>query len=225
VKVYEEPRQLRLPMDPNRSGGLHLSAILRHLALQMKVLDAKYDTPLTDDNSLMAQIGIAWEDYLAKHQFPNIEFHPGELICDGIAMSPDGISSPDSEDYAELIGVDRESWILEEFKSTRKSSRDFKEALRLKADKVKLWLWQIMSYRRALNRICEPGTECYVARLHVLFMNGNYSKDFNDPEAGPVNKIFRLVFSPEELDDNWLMVVSHRDYMQEIGALGDDRGR
>ncbi len=219
MKVIEEPSELVLRGDPNRSSGLHLSSILRSLALVTGVLDSKYDTPLTNANSMMAQIGIAWEEYLAKYQHPEIEFHPGELNLDGIAMSPDGITIVDREDYADLIGVELDSWILNEFKSTRKSSRDFKESLRLRADKCKLWLWQIMSYRHALNKIAEPGLECYVAKLHVLFLNGNYSKDFDDPESGPHNRVYRLTFTPEELTDNWTMVVGHRDDMVKKGAL------
>lgn len=221
MKVFAEPFQLKLPRDGTRSVGVHLSQILRSYALMIGVLDKKFDTPLDDTNSAMAIIGIAWEDHLAKHQMPGVEFHPGELSLDGIAMSPDGISIETDEEYVRLVGIEPGSWIVHEIKSTRKSSRDFKESLRLKADKVKLWLWQIMGYRHALNSMLDPELRNNVAILHCMFLNGNYSKDFDDPESGPTQKKFRLVFSDEELADNWLMITSHRDYMAENELLRD----
>src|ERR1017187_652584 len=197
MKIIEEFFQLRLPRDATRSEGLHLSEILRDLAFAMGVLDAKYNVPIEESSTEMMQLGLAMEDYLAKYQHPEIEFHPGELYLDGIAMSPDGISMVDSEDYATAIGLEIGTHILHEFKLTRKSSRDFKDALRLRTKKVLMWLWQIQAYRHALNKICE-GDDCYAAKLHVWFVNGNYSRDESDPEAGPSYKIYRLIFSQEE---------------------------
>ncbi len=220
MRVYDVPYQLRLPHDGSRSVGIHLSEIIRDLAFQMGVLDKKFDTPVEDSNTHMMQLGIAMEDYLAKYQHPEIEFHPGELVLDGIAMSPDGFSVlTDSEDYMDITGVEPGTLILHEFKLTKKSSRDFKEGLRLQAKKCKMWLWQIMAYRYALNRMADPGQECFIAKLHVWFVNGNYSRADDDPESGPSYKIFRLVFTPEELEQNWNMIVSHCAGMKEEGKL------
>ena len=220
LKIQEDFFQLRLPQDGNRSVGTHLSEILRDLAFKMKVLDKKFDTPIEDSNTHMMQLGLAMEDYLAKYQHPEIEFHPGELVLDGIAMSPDGISTlTDSEDYSDLVGVEEGTLILHEFKLTRKSSRDFKESLRLQAKKCKMWLWQIMAYRHAFNCIAGPGQECYIAKLHVWFVNGNYSRDDSDPDSGPSYKIYRLVFTPQELLENWQMIVSHCSEMRIEGKL------
>lgn len=225
MKVIEEPFQLRLPRDGNRSVGIHLSEILRSLAFISKVLDIKYDTPLDENNSEMMQLGLALEDYLALYQHPEIAFHPGELMLDGIAMSPDGISIVDSEDYACTIGVEEGTFILHEFKLTRKSSRDFKESLRMRAKKCLLWLWQIMAYRYALNKRVEGDQVCLVAKLHVWFVNGNYSRDDKDPEAMPRYKIYRLVFTAEELQENWTMITSHKEQMLESGQLVEGESR
>lgn len=217
MKVQEELYQLRLPRDPNRSPGLHLSTILRDLALRSGVLDAKWDTPMEDRGSELAQIGLAFEDYLARYQHPEIEFHPGELKMDGISMSPDGIQCVDNLDLAEVLRVDMHSYVLSEFKLTKKSSRDFKESLRLQAKNTKLWLWQIMSYRHALNQCTDYVNN--LAKLHVMFVNGNYSRKDEDPEANPTYKIFKLYFESEELANNWAMVKSHRDFMRSKGLV------
>ena len=219
MRVIQEEFQLKLPKDPNRSSGVHLSQILRSHALMVGVLDKKFDTPLTNDNCAMAVIGMAWEDHLAKHQLPGVEFHPGELELDGIKMSPDAISCETEDTYVAVVGIESGSFILHEFKSTRKSLRDFLYALRNRADKVKLWLWQIMGYRHALNLSIEPEFRNNVAKLHVMFLNGNYSKDFDDPESGPCQRVYRLEFSDEELTDNWTMILAHRDRMMAEGTL------
>lgn len=210
--VREEPFQLRMPRDSHRSPGLHLSSILRDLAFKTGVLDAKYNTPdNTDDlSSTTMMVGLAWEDFLAAHQHPEITYHPGELKLDGIAMSPDGISIADDEDYAEWLRVDVDSYILHEFKATRKSSRDFKRKLEIRDKKTLLWLWQIAAYRHALNRIA-PKQACLSAKLHVMFMNGDYSRDGDG--GMPQYRIYILDFSEQDLANNWEMVISHRDEM------------
>lgn len=215
MKVIEESFQLHLPKSVGRSGGLHVSDIIRDLALKTGVLDAKYDRPILDTDSEMVQVGLAWENYLAEYQHPEIVFHGSEIVLDGIAMSPDGISSVDADDYAEAIGIEQqeEQWILHEFKATKKTSRDFKESMRLRSKKCLMWLWQIESYRNALNKLY-PDKACTLSKLHVLFVNGNYSRDEADPESGISYKIFKLVHTPQELDDTWTMILSHADTMR-----------
>lgn len=215
MRVREEEFQLRLPRDGSRSKGLHLSDILRDLALTSGVLASKYDTPITEEGSEVIQIGLAWEDYLSRYQHQQVEYHPGELHYEGISMSPDGISVESVEDLTEVV-VD-EAWILWEYKCTRKSSRDFKDMLRLRSKKVLMWLWQIQAYRHAMNKTAVPrGSACGVARLGVMFLNGNYSKDFDDQESKPTYKLFRLEFTDEELESNWAMIMSHARSMGVI---------
>lgn len=219
MRVTEEDFQLRLPRDSHRSRGLHLSDILRDLALKIGVLAAKFDTPIVDEGSETIQIGLAWEDYLAKYQHVDVEFHPGELLYEGIAMSPDGIGVETVEDLTDVVIDD--AWVLWEYKATRKSSRDFKEMIRLKSKKVLMWLWQIQAYRHAMNMTVVPsGCACRVAKLGVMFLNGNYSKDFDDPESRPTYKLFRLEFTQEELDNNWEMIMSHA---RSMGVINDER--
>lgn len=204
---------LRVPPSQGRSDGLHLSTVLRHMALQRGVLDSKYEDQGDLNQNTVLQLGLAWEDYLALYQHPEIVYHPGELNLDGIAMSPDGISENDGEMTARVM-VEKGTWLLHEFKATQKSSRGFEEKLRAKDKKCLLWLWQIMGYRHAIN-ILHPDNASLAARLHVLFLNGNYSRDFSDRENGPNYKIYNLFFDQDELETNWMVIKSYADGMRE----------
>src|SRR5579872_2926841 len=144
-----------MPRDPKRSKGRHLSEILRSLAFLSGVLDPKYDTNNEEGNTISMQLGLSWENYLAAYQHPEISFHPGELSLDGIAMSPDGYSVADDQDYADRLMVEQGTWVLHEFKLTKKSCRDFEEKIRNREKKALLWLWQIMAYRYAYNKLLE----------------------------------------------------------------------
>src|ERR1700685_1675990 len=90
---------------PPRSSGIHLSAIIRHIALITGDLAKEYgtgptltdlinSTPTPDTGStgpiVKASVGFAWESWLAT-RVHNLNHQPGELVCDGIHMSPDGI--------------------------------------------------------------------------------------------------------------------------------------
>lgn len=215
MKVREEKFELRLPRDGKRSGGVHLSEVLRSLAFKTGVLDSKYDVPLDESNTVAMQMGLSWENYLAEHQHPEIKFHPKELKLDGIAMSPDGYSVIDDEDYADRLRVEPGSFILHEFKLTKKSSRDAKEAIRNRSKKYELWMWQIKAYRHALNKLLEEEGETPngICKLHALYVNGNYSRDDSDPESHPAYKIFVLEFTQEELETNWAMVLDHKRFL------------
>lgn len=229
MKVYEEKFDLRMPKSHGRSKGLHVSEVIRDYALCCGVLDRKYARKIDfeDDNTNLMQIGLGWEDYLANYQHPEIEFHPGEwrvedeTLCgncgidrdchkaDGcdkfvpltIFMSPDGASAIDPEDYGDLFAISKSRLFLHEFKFTRKSSRNFARSLRMKEKKALMWLWQIMSYCKAMDTLA--------AKLHVMFINGNYSRDDKDPESQPSYKIFRLHFAQEDIDKNWNLIRNH----------------
>jgi len=201
MRVIEEKAELTIPRDGNRSKGLHLSEIIRDYALVTKVLGEEYDTTIEESNTLvLVWLGLAFENMLAAYQHPEIHFHPGEVVHKGIAMSPDGLS---------FASVDV-GWMLHEFKLTLKSSRGFRESLRMRARKVLMYLWQIMCYRYALNcYLVKMGEKpCLEAMLHVMFLRGNYG-EFGDKESLPTYKIFRLVFTQEELDENWALFEEH----------------
>lgn len=246
MKVYEEKFRLVLPKSHGRSAGLHISEVIRDYAFRSKVLDAKWKTEvlIEDQNTNLMQVGLAWEQYLeASGQLPDVEFHPGEVwvdddefcmcgheldchgtgrkcnidgcVCSGfrpmrIFMSPDGVSMIDEEDYADLFVMC--DHFLHEFKFTKKSCRDFIQLLRLRGKKVLMWLWQIMAYCYALRTLA--------AKLHVMFINGNYSRAEGDPDAMPTPKVYRFEFTQEDLDDNWKLLRNHAREMVIRGDYG-----
>lgn len=224
MRVYEEkPHKLSLPQSHDRSVGLHISEVIRDYALNSGALDKKWVTEVAieEQNTNMMWLGLAAEEALAISH-PNIDFHPGEVWIDlddfcgrcskdidecrckhfeplRIFMSPDGTSLIDVDDYADLwVYCD---YFLHEFKFTKKSSRDFAKSLRTREKKVKMWLWQIMSYCKALNTLA--------AKLHVMFVNGNYSRKDDDPDSQASYKIFRFEFDQNDIDSNWDLLSKH----------------
>jgi hypothetical protein len=245
MKVWEEKHELKLPQDGTRTPGLHVSDVIRDLALHSKVLDDKWvRVELEDQNTNLMQVGMGWEDYLAKYKHhPEIEYHPGELYVDchnlcecghfgeqheldftnvymdcklcscvcykglRIYMSPDGVSLVDPEDYADVFAYATD--FLHEFKFTKKSCREFAAGLRMGSKPTLMWMWQIKAYAYAMGTLA--------AKLHAMFVNGNYSYDMDDPESAPQYKIYRFQFTQDELDSNWRMLVAHAGYLLREG--------
>lgn len=219
MRVRVEPYELRNPSDPNRSVGLHLSTILRDLALMTGVLNSKYSSQEGIEGSATVAVGFAFEEWAARNLHPEMVFHPEELHLDGISMSPDGLTLSDLDDVTDDMAVEPGTWILNELKTTRKSSRGFLETLQSGGNKAKLWLWQIMAYRHALNQLY-PEQSCLVAKLHVLFLAGDYSYS-GTPESETHYRIFRLEFTPEELAKNWRMILAHKQALEEEGRINE----
>jgi hypothetical protein len=171
-----------LPNDGSRSAGLHVSDVIRAVALQVGILKG-YDGPGFGQDRLCMALGIAWENWVSTLH-PGILMHPGEYLKDGLALSPDGISFD--------VGRDGVRNMVHEFKVTWKS-------MRRSVEEEWMWLCQIKSY-------------CYVvdtnlAQLHVLWINGDY-RDVN----GPHYCIYDLEFSERELYENWEMIKKSKSH-------------
>lgn len=228
MKVYQERIKLRMPTSHGRSKGLHVSEVIRDLAVNGKILDKKWVREIAielQDTTLM-QCGFAWEDYLENsNQHPEIEYHPGELVvrmgfcahcgedriehsfdCDHVYLELKIYMSPDGFTWDEYKAI---LLYLNEIKFTKKSCRDFAQGLRMGSKKSLMYVWQILAYLK--------GTGTLSAKLHVLFINGNYSFDDQDPEAGAVAMIFRLEFEQWEVDANWRMLAEHARTMIRTG--------
>lgn len=130
---------------PPRTPGLHVSQIIRSLC---KKLDPKRyidgDLPWN-----RFEAGFTFERVLETAFASRMAdiFRPGEIICDGIILSPDGI--------------DTDGWVLCEYKWTWMSSREAPEG-----PKFWPWLVQMQAYCYALG--------VTRARLHAFFVNGDY---------------------------------------------------
>jgi hypothetical protein len=175
-----------------RSPGLHLSQLIQEIALYTGDLDPEWEG--ADLHPETINIGIAFEEALAKFIHREIVYHPDEMHVDGVAMSMDGLTIIGDE--TSLFHVDtlnEGDTVLHEFKTTRKSSRKGDNL-----DLLPMWMWQIKGYLYGCSSLT-----CF---LHVLWLNGDYTWDKSD--AGkPTYTIYRLDFTEIELMENWEMLM------------------
>lgn len=167
---------------------LHVSEIYGRLLETL--YPKKYDRSRPMDMTRI-ETGLLFENVLEqglKEKFATARV--GEILSDeGIAMSPDGVNP--------TLGCG------EEYKATWKSCR---HGL-LDNDGAPLpqflgWFIQMKAYAKWL------GVDTFL--LTVLFINGDYTQPL-----APQMKTWKLVFTQEEIDDNWtgLMAFAREQHM------------
>lgn len=173
---------LQFEASPDRSYGLHLSTILRSIMCDLD--PATYKQGGDFDWNRM-QTGFAFERVLEQAFVSRREdiVRPGEFVLDGIACSPDGI--------------DVNTWVLEEFKATWRSSREAPHG-------KKFWPWivQMKCYCHVIEVTTKIPTDD--ARLRALFINGDYQNGYQ-----PQYFEWDIKFSKREKAEAWNMVLSH----------------
>lgn len=145
-----EPLQEEFPWTdgPPRSPGLHLMEIVHDIALTAGI-GGKY----TDDGSdhrLQFEKGYLWEVLLSLAFAEKAAVRPPEIVVDGIACSPDGISNE---------GFDP---IVEEYKCTACSSAHT-------PDENIEWMMQVKGYCYVVGAA--------VCIFRILYLNGDYRSD------------------------------------------------
>ena len=185
-----------------------------------------YDTsdgenPIRD---MYFEAGFIWEELLS-YAFGErlVGTRPPEIVMDGIAMSPDGVTcwmdqenfdswgetQVTAEDFQLMAtnpdgsGVSR----LHEYKFTKKSIPLPKgeDAVLEKFTSNEYWMMQAMAYCRAVGT-----TLC---RHHVLHVNGDYAwKDATQI----VYQIYETQFDEEEIETNWELILREG---KEMGIL------
>lgn len=193
---------------PPRSPGMHVSALVKSIAVKLNLLKGQKamggkwtaDAPIDEESfPLQMALGLAWEDWLSL-QYPEMIYHPGELVMDGVAGSPDGITPlPDTVEYEGLGDA-----VVDEIKLTFKSGRNDD----LNHPKNKIWLWQVMAYCKMLGVLC--------ARLHVLYLYGNY--EYSAPFPPCIYRIYCIQFTQQEVDMNWSMLLQEKASMEAACA-------
>ena len=133
------------------------------------------------DIELTAEIGLLWEDVLSLTMGNKYAVRPPQICEDGIWMSPDGIADDPEGKYP---------LVVEEYKATWLSANKCPTG-------VYKYMAQVKAYCRAL------GTLCTVMR--IFHLNGDYRG------SGPLYKVSRIEFTPQELDENWAMILRYRD--------------
>lgn len=201
--------------EVKRGTGVHASNIVRNIAAEMGILKREYvddidhlvltDTrEITDRTAILRMaIGLAWEDWYIKNMLApqGVQKHPGEMLLDGIHMSPDGeslelrpekIKGPfGGKKYAAYPS--KYTLVIHEVKATYKS-------INTVADFNNQWMWltQIKCY-------CK-GAKTRYGRFHVLFLCGDYKFPIR-----PIKMCWDIEFTQKELDDNWELMTCYRD--------------
>jgi len=170
-----------------RSAGIHVSQIIGDLYKTIYP-DRFSDTGPLPWGKFMA--GWAWEEVIGRAMAEvdhNVMQQFGELECDNIFGTPDGWDPV----------VDG----LEEYKCTWASAKHD-----IGSDKFSHWRMQGKAYlwMASLDTIT----------YRVFFVNGDYqylqkenSKQTHPP--GPQIKAWRVTYTPEELQRNWMVLTKH----------------
>lgn len=165
-----------------RSSGVHLSGIISYV-LETSGLVEKNET---DEMGLAVAVGVAWEEF-AVGLYPEMTWQPGEVHLDNVYGSPDGLTKGVDRNGVLADGESGIPIVLEEFKATWRS-RVSKPPLANRR-----WMWQLSGYLEMM--------ELRHARLHVLWINGNY-KNYR-----PEYCTYLFEFEQPELDRFWNNVV------------------
>lgn len=171
--------QLLVEASPARTPGLHLSQIIRSI-LQALEPGKYHDGPV---DPLYTEPGFSFERVLeTAFSARRIDIvRPGEVTCDGVICSPDGLSFDD----------DGTVW-LEEFKCTEIGMPAKPELLASEGKYLK-YLWQIASYCHALNT--------RHSRLRVLWLRGDYKK------VRRAYSVYEIVWDEGETERIWQEVI------------------
>lgn len=182
-----------------RSEGLHLSDITGYI-----LLNIDRDKYGSDDegkwmNFLLGLIyeralELAWLDKEIEGNYREGLIRPGEFRRDGIIGTPDAFDASYSV-FSPLVG--RHLYGRpEEFKCTKKT-------LRTPITDRKFWIYWVQLKAYAYMMDCNSGV------LRILHINGNYSYDDNDPNAGYVIQSWEDTWTDLELQENWMMLLKN----------------
>lgn len=207
------------PMGHGRPAGRHLSEITRAMkeAMGENVTGIAGDA----DSALRPLCGflferctdlvwlgvpyafafqIAWAEYMAvaKVEMP-VERGAVEtqLRCqlEGILGTPDGLATQASGRQ-----------LVESYKGTWKSMRKWEED---PEEHFGIWMIAESSYLKMLQA---EGKTVDTIRFFILWMNGDYSRK---PGRGAQVTFTDVQFSQNEIDRNWLNVLTYRDWLDK----------
>lgn len=199
------PVELGLPLKsgPPRTAGVHVSSVIRNLAIQkghlkisaeriedLSLVEVNQETwwsKLSPVDRLRMCMGLAWEEWYVP-QLGHVVFHPGEMELDGIYMTHDGESL---DTIWHPSGVSGYELALHEVKLTYKSTKTV-DNLRSQW----MWLTQCRAYCKGL------GTR--TAYIHVMFVCGDYGYPIQ-----PQIRCWKVTFTQDEIDATWEEIISY----------------
>jgi len=187
------------------TGKIHASDIIRFIEWRLDLAPEKKDSnPAKWDLPLCGELGFIWEDILSYFFAGRYTNRIGEIEKDGIKGSPDSIG-PDSWGLVPVVD--------EEYKLTWKSVNH-------PIEKNWYYMTQFKTYAYML------GVETTIVRIiHIMadwsFRNQKLLSE-ETYNIGPVRKTYRIEWFPEELEDNWKMILTNRDKMVSLGMMEFD---
>lgn len=193
-----------------RSPGVHVSGLIRAMAIDYGILDRKWvpddfdlrditedglDSPewwdsLDEDSKIRMAIGMAWEQWYFP-RVPHVTHQPGELYLNGIYLTLDG----ESRDII-LTQRSRQNLGIVAVHEVKTTSKSINTTGDLAVPNPKNWMWltQCKAYCKA------RGTN--VLYLHILYIFGDYSYPMR-----PKLHVWRLEFDQQEIDDAWSLLL------------------
>lgn len=171
----------------HRSPGTHVSQLIHSLCLLLghyADTHQQSDSDPADDSHTHAtrlQLGCALETAIANRYSQS---DPNRYVQPGELTLDSLHGTPDL--------LDTLDWACEEIKLTWMSSRHGDDP-----DSQKFWKYWVQ-----LKAYCQM-IETRVGRLHVCFINGDYK------QSGPIYRVWEVVFSIQDLAENWQMLKSH----------------
>ena len=136
--------------DPVRSTGLHLTDIISDImtasGMQKTASGANW---APDQLNMAAEVGFMWEEVFSQALKDRLPCRIGEVVCDGVAMSPDGMEM-EMESGEVVLAEYKVKWAS----SKRDPTENFK------------WMAQVKGYCKGLGLT--------KVRMYVLYVNGDY---------------------------------------------------
>lgn len=169
-----------------RAEGVHVTDVIMDWMWTMGFAERR-EGEMDADARRTIERGFRWEDALVLAYRGELAPRVEPLQVDGIWMSPDGFRDG----------------VVEEFKSTKKSSRGWREAS-LDDPKWLYWTMQLKSY-------CY-GLQATRGRWRVFFECGDYSKGAITPRE--YDATVGVEFSKAELVEHWNLIRNHLDTME-----------
>jgi len=189
--------------DLPRSPGIHLSGVLKYIAVKTEMLTA--DEVREEFFPMRMFLGMAWEEYCVG-LYSDIHWQPGEVERDDITGSPDGGS------YLKVPKIRSKVPVIEEWKGTWKSAKMKGTSVRSDGsfthrDILNDWLWQ----RQVMGYCAMHPAESRHARLHVCYFNGIY-----DFYRGGEPRYFRYLmqYTDEEIEQTWAMIKKYKRFAE-----------
>lgn len=190
-----------LPMT-HRSPGIHLSGILRAIAISQNLIPIGDETTKEGKQTRFA-LGNALEWAVAtryKQSKPNRYIHGLEVELDGVYINIDLIDCIDGA--------------VEEIKLTKKSSAKLKTGSEFDPELYDgrafcLYRWQTEAQIYALGP-CFNG-EYALLRNHIGFINGDWRTTIED------YCVVERKYTERELAQNWQMILNHKHLAEPEG--------